>query len=282
MKNSLHGALILDGKAEADILCEGLALRVKTELTFKPCLAVVIVGDDPASQIYVGRKIDRAQSIGFESQKYELSPAVSEEELLGLIEKLNDDDNVDGILVQFPLPPQLSQQKIIEAIHPDKDVDGFHPHNQVLKPCTPLGCMILIQSVQEKLRGLKAVVIGRSHHVGKPMAEMLREAGCEVQVVHSKTENPQEVCRNADILVAAVGKPHLVKGDWIKPGAIVIDVGINRLEDGRIVGDVDFEAARARASAITPVPGGVGPMTVACLMENTLKAAIARRIKTHI
>jgi len=282
-------ALIIDGKAQADILCEQFAAQVRDELQFQPCLAVVIVGEDPASQVYVSRKVKRATQIGFKSIKHELPATTSEADLLALVEELNKDDTVDGILVQFPLPPHMSQDKVTELIAVEKDVDGFHPDNTVLPPCTPLGCMHLIESVldvpglqpetqKEGMTGLNAVVIGRSHHVGKPMAQMLRDAGCTVTVVHSQTEDPAAVCRTADILVAAVGKPHLVKADWVKEGAVVIDVGVNRLESGALVGDVEFEAVSHRARAITPVPGGVGPMTIACLMENTIKAAIARRL----
>lgn len=255
-----------------------------------PGLAVVIVGSDPASQVYVSSKGRKAEECGFLSRKYELPEITSEKELLGLVHTLNEDPKIHGLLLQLPLPKHLDAGKIIQAISPDKDVDGFHYVNVgmlgtgelegALVPCTPAGAMLLIESVRGKdLSGLTAVVIGRSNIVGKPMANLLLASNATVTIAHSRTAEIEQICRGADILVAAVGKPDFVKGDWIKPGATVIDVGINRLPaadgtgKGRLVGDVDFEDACRIAGAITPVPGGVGPMTIAMLMANTLKAA---------
>lgn len=255
-----------------------------------PGLAVVIVGSDPASQVYVSSKGRKAEECGFLSRKYELPEITSEKELLGLVHTLNEDPKIHGLLLQLPLPKHLDAGKIIQAISPDKDVDGFHYVNVgmlgtgelegALVPCTPAGAMLLIESVRGKdLSGLTAVVIGRSNIVGKPMANLLLASNATVTIAHSRTAEIEQICRGADILVAAVGKPDFVKGDWIKPGATVIDIGINRLPaadgtgKGRLVGDVDFEDACRIAGAITPVPGGVGPMTIAMLMANTLKAA---------
>lgn len=255
-----------------------------------PGLAVVIVGSDPASQVYVSSKGRKAEECGFLSRKYELPEITSEKELLGLVHTLNEDPKIHGLLLQLPLPKHLDAGKIIQAISPDKDVDGFHYVNVgmlgtgelegALVPCTPAGAMLLIESVRGKdLSGLTAVVIGRSNIVGKPMANLLLASNATVTIAHSRTAEIEQICRGADILVAAVGKPDFVKGNWIKPGATVIDVGINRLPaadgtgKGRLVGDVDFEDACRIAGAITPVPGGVGPMTIAMLMANTLKAA---------
>jgi methylenetetrahydrofolate dehydrogenase (NADP+) / methenyltetrahydrofolate cyclohydrolase len=287
-------ATIIDGKAYA----AGLRARVAgavgnlSRQGIVPGLAVVIVGEDPASQIYVRNKARQTVEAGMRSFEHVLPASTSEAELLSLVEKLNADAAVDGILVQLPLPKQIDAQKVIEAIDPGKDVDGFHPINAGklmtgvpgFVSCTPLGCLLLIRSVRPDLAGLDAVVVGRSNIVGKPMAQLLIGQSCTVTVAHSKTRDLAEVCRRADILVAAVGRPELVRGDWVKPGAIVIDVGINRVPNPgagegktRVVGDVAFSEAAAHAGAITPVPGGVGPMTIACLLRNTLEAASHRR-----
>ena len=281
-------ATLIDGKAIAEktrAQVQALVGEIKAAHGFTPGLHVVLVGEDAASKVYVGSKEKMAAKAGFNSVVHRLDAATSEADLLALIARLNADEAVDGILVQLPLPKHMDANKVIDAIDPDKDVDGFHLTNvgklsagrAALVPCTPQGSMILIRSVTQKLAGLTAVVVGRSAIVGKPMAQLLLNADCTVTIAHSKTANLPEVCRSADILVAAVGRPQFVKGDWVKKGAIVIDVGINRLEDGRLVGDVDTEAAKANAGAITPVPGGVGPMTIACLLQNTAIAALARR-----
>jgi len=253
---------------------------------------VVLVGEDPASAIYVRSKIRATAEAGMRSFDHALPAATSEADLLALIARLNADPAVDGILVQLPLPPHIDPQKVVEAIDPAKDVDGFHPVNagRLLAgapgfvSCTPLGCLLLIRSVRPDLAGLDAVVIGRSNIVGKPMAQLLLRENCTVTMAHSKSRDLPGICRRADILVVAAGRPELVRGGWIKPGAIVVDVGISRIPDPaagegktRIVGDVAFAEARAVASAITPVPGGVGPMTIACLLRNTLEAACLRR-----
>jgi methylenetetrahydrofolate dehydrogenase (NADP+)/methenyltetrahydrofolate cyclohydrolase len=287
-------ATIIDGKAFA----AGLRARIAeatarlAEKGVTPGLAVVLVGEDAASQVYVRNKARQTVEAGMRSFDHSLPASTTEEELLALVGRLNADPEVDGILVQLPLPPQIDAQKVIEAIDPAKDVDGFHPINAGklatggggLVPCTPLGCLMLIKSVRKDIVGLDAVVVGRSNIVGKPMAQLLVAESCTVTTAHSKTRQLPEVCRRADILVAAVGRPQMIRGDWVKPGAVVIDVGINRvpapdLGEGktRLVGDVAFEAAAAVASAITPVPGGVGPMTIACLLRNTLQAACLRR-----
>jgi methylenetetrahydrofolate dehydrogenase (NADP+)/methenyltetrahydrofolate cyclohydrolase len=287
-------ASIIDGKAYAAGLrariaeaVEGMARQGAT-----PGLAVVIVGEDPASQIYVKNKARQTVEVGMRSFEHVLPASTGEAELLGLVAQLNADPAVDGILVQLPLPKQIDAQKVIEAIDPAKDVDGFHPINAGklmtgvpgLVSCTPLGCLLLIRSVRQDLAGLNAVVLGRSNIVGKPMAQLLISQSCTVTVAHSKTRDLPEVCREADILVAAVGRPEMVRGGWIKPGAIVVDVGINRVPNPsagegktRVVGDVAYAEAAPVASAITPVPGGVGPMTIACLLRNTLEAACLRR-----
>jgi methylenetetrahydrofolate dehydrogenase (NADP+)/methenyltetrahydrofolate cyclohydrolase len=287
-------ATIIDGKAYAAGLRARIAEAVSDLSTrgAAPGLAVVIVGEDPASQIYVKNKARQTVEVGMRSFEHVLPASTSEAELLGLVARLNADPAVDGILVQLPLPKQIDAQKVIEAIDPGKDVDGFHPVNAGklmtgvpgFVSCTPLGCLLLIRSVRQDLAGLNAVVVGRSNIVGKPMAQLLIGQSCTVTVAHSKTDDLPGVCRRADILVAAVGRPELVRGDWIKPGAIVIDVGINRVPNpqagegkSRVVGDVAFSEAAAVASAITPVPGGVGPMTIACLLRNTLEAACLRR-----
>ena len=283
-------ATLIDGKGFA----EGLRARVgEAAAAFahqagrRPGLAVVLVGDDAASQVYVGAKGKACEAAGMASFEHRLPADTSEAALLSLIERLNQDEAVDGILVQLPLPGQLDEQAIIAAINPDKDVDGFHVINAGrlavgqtgFVPCTPLGCIMLLKDWLGDLSGLDAVVIGRSNIVGKPMAQLLTDANATVTIAHSRTKNLPEVVRRADIVVAAVGRPEMVRADWIKPGATVIDVGINRLppepgkDKGRLVGDVAFAEVREVAGAITPVPGGVGPMTIAVLLRNTLVAA---------
>ncbi|MFC0323826.1 bifunctional methylenetetrahydrofolate dehydrogenase/methenyltetrahydrofolate cyclohydrolase FolD [Gallibacterium melopsittaci] len=267
-----------------------LAKSIKAELKQKiqaivdqghrsPGLAVVLVGENPASQIYVENKRKSCLEVGIQSKSFNLPDTISEQELLALIDQLNQDDSVDGILVQLPLPKHISSVKVIERIDPAKDVDGFHPYNvgrlcqriPTLRACTPYGIMKLLATTGIDLHGQHAVIVGASNIVGRPMAMELLLAGCTVTVTHRFTKNLAELVGQADILVVAVGKPHLVPGEWVKPGAIVIDVGINRV-DGKVVGDIVFETAQQRAAYITPVPGGVGPMTVAMLMENTLLA----------
>lgn len=288
-------ATLIDGKAIAEKLREGIGREVKrTESAhgFVPGLAVVLVGENPASQVYVRSKAKQTVEAGMRSIEHQLSEATREDELLALVDQLNRDPSIDGILVQLPLPQHINADRVIEAIDPAKDVDGFHPMNAGrlmtgtggLVPCTPLGSLKLIKSVRSDLAGLNAVVIGRSNIVGKPMAQLLIGESCTVTVAHSRTHDLPAVCRGADILVAAVGRPLMVLGDWVKEGAIVIDVGINRVDapdlgpgKTRLVGDVDFGSARERAGAITPVPGGVGPMTIACLLANTLTTAYLRR-----
>jgi methylenetetrahydrofolate dehydrogenase (NADP+)/methenyltetrahydrofolate cyclohydrolase len=286
-------ARIVDGKAMA----EGLRARVRDAVAalsaahVKPGLAVVLVGENPASQVYVRTKTRQTLEAGMRSFDHTLPASATEEELLGLVHRLNGDREVDGILVQLPLPAHIQAQKVIDAVDPQKDVDGFHPLNaghlmtgaRGLVPCTPAGALMLIRSVRTDLAGLDAVVVGRSSIVGKPMAQLLLNESCTVTVAHSRTRDLPDVCRRADILVAAVGVPEMIRGDWVRPGAVVIDVGINRLPDPahggqmHLVGDVAFAEAREVAGAITPVPGGVGPMTIACLLRNTLVAACRRR-----
>lgn len=287
-------ATVIDGKAYA----QGLRARIADAVSglsgqgVTPGLAVVIVGEDPASQLYVRNKARQTVEVGMHSFEHVLPASTGEAELLDLVARLNADPAVDGILVQLPLPKQIDAQKVIEAIDPAKDVDGFHPINAGrlmtgvpgLVSCTPLGCLLLIQSVRRDLTGLNAVVVGRSNIVGKPMAQLLIAQSCTVTVAHSRTRDLADVCRSADILVAAVGRPEMVRGDWVKPGAIVIDVGINRVPNPaagegktKVVGDVAYAEAAEVASALTPVPGGVGPMTIACLLRNTLEAACLRR-----
>ena len=278
-------ARIIDGKAEAVRLRVRVAEDVaalKASHGVTPGLAVVLVGDDPASQVYVRNKATQTREAGMESFEYRLPASLSERALLDVIEELNAREDVNGILVQLPLPPQISADNVINAIRPDKDVDGLHPTNAGLLavgkpglvPCTPLGCVILAKTVYDSLKGLEVVVVGRSSLVGRPAAQLLISESCTVTVAHSQTRDLPAVCRRADILLVAVGRPLMVKGDWIKPGATVIDVGINRVaKDGggtRLVGDVAFDEASQVAGAITPVPGGVGPMTIACLLANTV------------
>jgi methylenetetrahydrofolate dehydrogenase (NADP+)/methenyltetrahydrofolate cyclohydrolase len=277
-------ARIIDGKAIAANLRAEVAARVAAA-GFTPRLAVILVGEDPASQVYVRTKDRAAREAGIDARTIRLRADTQQAHLLGTIQALNDDPEIDGILVQLPLPPGIDPQQVIEAIDPDKDVDGFHPLNvghladghTALTPCTPLGVMKLLRATGIDPVGARALVLGRSAIVGRPMARLLLAASATVTVAHSRTRDLPAECRRADILIAAIGKPEMVQGDWIQPGATVIDVGINRLPDGRLVGDVNFAACAAVAGAITPVPGGVGPMTVACLLENTLIAAINRR-----
>jgi len=284
-------AIRIDGKAFADRLCEQLKTEVeqlKSECGLVPCIAVVLVGDDPASHVYVTNKVKRCHQLGIESREHRLPATTGQGELMALVAQLNGDSGVHGILVQLPLPDQLDEEAVINAIDPGKDVDGFSLLNvgalalgqNRLVPCTPLGSLMMLKDHLGDLSGLNAVVVGRSNIVGKPMAQLLLQQNCTVTIAHSRTRNLPEVCRGADILVAAVGRPRFVQGDWIKPGATVIDVGINRIEEdgrSRLVGDVDYDAASQVAGAITPVPGGVGPMTIACLMYNTVAAAKASR-----
>ena len=280
----------IDGKAFAKGLRERVGAAVSSlqrDHGLTPGLAVVLVGEDPASQVYVRNKGKQTLEAGMKSFEHKLPDTTSETELLGLIDQLNADPDVYGILVQLPLPDQIDSHAVINAINPDKDVDGFHLINvgrlstgaAGLVPCTPLGCLMLLKDELGDLSGKNAVVVGRSNIVGKPMAALLLAESCTVTIAHSRTQDLAGVCREADILVAAVGRPEMIPGDWVKPGATVIDVGINRIEgeEGktRLVGDVDYASAEAVAGAITPVPGGVGPMTIACLLRNTVQAACA-------
>ncbi len=276
------GATIIDGKARGAALRKEVATEVARlkEVGVSPGLAVVLVGEDPASAVYVRSKGKATREAGMESFEHRLSADVQANELLGLIDRLNVDPAVNGILVQLPLPEHLDADLVMQRIDPVKDVDGFHPINvgalvlgrRGLVPCTPLGCLMLLRETLGDLSGADAVVIGRSTIVGKPMAQLLINDSATVTVAHSRTRDLPGVVRRADIVVAAVGRPGMVKGDWIKPGATVIDVGINRVDD-KLVGDVDFDSASGVAGAITPVPGGVGPMTIACLLSNTVTAA---------
>ncbi|HQT45931.1 MAG: bifunctional methylenetetrahydrofolate dehydrogenase/methenyltetrahydrofolate cyclohydrolase [Acidocella sp. 20-63-7] len=275
---------ILDGKAFAETLRAAITAEVAA-LPFKPGLAVVLVGDDPASRVYVANKAKQTVQVGMRSFEHRLPGDTTQEHLLALVQQLNADPAVHGILVQLPLPKHLNADQIIAAISPAKDVDGLTVTNAGLLaaglpglvPCTPLGCLLLLQDRLGDLTGLNAVVVGRSNLVGKPIAQLLLQQNCTVTIAHSKTKELGALCRTADILIAAVGRPEMIKGDWIKPGATVIDVGINRVPaaDGKtkLVGDVDFVTAAPVAGIITPVPGGVGPMTIACLLRNTLTAA---------
>ncbi len=279
-------AAIIDGKAFAEALRGRIAEAVPAfveKAGRKPGLAVVLVGEDPASQIYVRSKGKATAAAGMESFEHRLPDSAGQDALIALVGRLNADEAVDGILVQLPLPAHVDDKAVIAAIDPAKDVDGFHVENagrlavgeEALVPCTPLGCLMLLKDRLGDLSGLEAVVVGRSNIVGKPMAQLLLGENCTVTVAHSRTRDLPDVVRRADIVVAAVGRPNMVKGDWLKPGATVIDVGINRV-DGKLTGDVDFAGAAETAGAITPVPGGVGPMTIAVLLRNTLVAAHAR------
>ena len=280
-------ARILDGKRIAQELLDRIAKRVterKAQGHDEPGLAVVLVGDDAASSVYVRNKRKACHQVGFRSFDYDLPPMTTQAELFALIDRLNADPAVHGILVQSPLPDHIDEDALVDRIDPNKDVDGFQAVNVGrlalrrfgLRPCTPKGVITLLGHTDRPVRGQHAVVVGVSNHVGRPLVLELLIAGCTTTCCHRFTRDLESFVRQADILVVAVGKPDLVKGDWIKPGAVVVDVGINRLDDGRLVGDVDFAVASQRASWITPVPGGVGPMTVATLMENTLEAAEAR------
>jgi methylenetetrahydrofolate dehydrogenase (NADP+)/methenyltetrahydrofolate cyclohydrolase len=285
-------AKILDGKAVAAEVRAQVAeeaARVSQKLGRKPGLAVVLVGADPASEVYVRNKGRSTVGAGMESFEHKLPETASEAEVLALVQKLNADDKVDGILVQLPLPKQIDSNRVLNTIDPAKDVDGFHPMNAgklatglpALAPCTPVGCVIIAKKAHGSLAGLEAVVLGRSNIVGKPLAQLLLQENATVTIAHSRTKDIAEVARRADLLCVAIGKPEFVKGDWVKPGATVIDVGINRIAkpDGKtkLVGDVAYDEAAKVAGAITPVPGGIGPMTIACLLVNTLRAACARK-----
>tara|TARA_B100000427_G_scaffold198313_1_gene164764 strand:- start:380 stop:1258 length:879 start_codon:yes stop_codon:yes gene_type:complete len=276
---------LINGKEFADNLCKKIATEVTKlkDKNIKPGLAVVRVGEDPASTVYVNMKAKKTEEVGMHSVTKILDEKTSQEELLNIVEKLNQDESINGILVQLPLPEQINEDSVINAINPEKDVDGFHAINtgrlwssiDSLVPCTPLGCKMLLLNELKDLTGKKAIIVGRSNIVGKPMAALLLAESCTVTIGHSKTKDLENEVKKNDIVVAAVGVPEMVKGSWIKPGATVIDVGINRIEkDGKkkLVGDVDFNEAEKVAGAITPVPGGVGPMTIACLLHNTLIA----------
>lgn len=284
--------MIIDGKAVADRIRQEIAAEVSQLVQhhqLRPGLATVLVGTDPASQTYVSMKRKACAEVGIESFGHELNADSTQDYVLGVVRELNADPRVHGILVQLPLPKQIDEETILNAISIEKDVDGFHPLNigrlsmkgrdPLFMPCTPLGCMVLLEEVGAKFDGANAVVLGRSNIVGLPAAMLLLKRNATVSIVHSRTKDPAAMCREADILIAAVGRPHMVKADWVKPGALVIDVGVNRIDDPskksgyRLVGDVDYEAAKAVAGAITPVPGGVGPMTIAMLLQNTLRAA---------
>jgi methylenetetrahydrofolate dehydrogenase (NADP+)/methenyltetrahydrofolate cyclohydrolase len=281
-------ANIINGKAFAENLRENIRQQVElvtAQHSLTPGLAVVLVGDDPASQVYVSNKGKQTKAAGMESFEYKLPADVTQDELLAKVEELNDNPNVHGILVQLPLPKHMDETAVINAITPEKDVDGFHIINvgklstgqDSMVPCTPQGCLMLLKDTLGDLTGKHAIVIGRSNIVGKPMAQLLLQSNCTVTIAHSRTADLEAECRRADIVVSAVGVPKIVRGEWIKPGATVIDVGINRVEgeDGKykLVGDIDFAEVSQKAGAITPVPGGVGPMTIACLLKNTLEAA---------
>lgn len=274
----------IDGKAIAQSIRTQLKEKVaarKEAGKRAPGLAVILVGSDPASLVYVGNKRRACEEVGFLSRSYDLDPSTTEAQLLSVIDECNQDPTIDGILVQLPLPDHIEESKVIERIRPDKDVDGFHPYNigrlaqriPVLRSCTPMGIMTLIKSTGVDTFGLDAIVVGASNIVGRPMTLELLLAGCTTTTCHRFTRNLEQKVRQADLVVVAVGKPGFIPGEWIKPGAMVIDVGINRLEDGSLVGDVQYDVAAQHASFITPVPGGVGPMTIASLLENTLYAA---------
>ena len=273
--------MILDGKKESALLREEIKkeiLEIKIRTNKSPGLSVILIGDFAPSQIYVKNKEKNSKEVGITSEVIKYPKEVKESEILEKIEELNNNDNVSGILVQLPLPAHFSKEKVINAIKPSKDVDGFHPINvgnlslgyKSIIPCTPLGCLLLIKNVEKNLTGKHAVIIGRSNLNGKPMAQLLLNENCTVSIVHSKTKDLKLECQKADILVVAVGVANLVKGDWVKKNSIIIDVGINKVAD-KIVGDVDFEQVKDKVKAITPVPGGVGPMTIACLLKNTLE-----------
>ncbi len=280
-------ATVIDGKAYAQKLRNSLAETVATlkkDHDLVPGLAVVLVGEDPASQVYVRNKAKQTIEVGMQSFEHKLPAETAQDTLLALIEKLNGDDSVHGILVQLPLPSHIHESTVINSVSHDKDVDGFHLINVGrlntdgggVVPCTPLGCLMMLKAQLGDLTGLNAVIVGRSNIVGKPMAALLLQANCTVTIAHSRTQDLEGLCRSADILVAAVGRARMVPGSWVKPGATVIDVGINRIEEQgkrRLVGDVDYDSASAVAGAITPVPGGVGPMTIACLLHNTVQQA---------
>ena len=279
--------MILDGKQLSQELKDEMRQEVDAlakEYGRRPCLMVVIVGNNPASQSYVRGKIKATEYVGFDGSLVSLPEDVTEDALIAEIERLNQDEQVDGILVQLPLPKHISEDRVIAAISPEKDVDGFHAtnvarlwlHQPCIVPCTPKGVIVMLDRAGIEISGKNAVVVGRSNIVGKPVAKLLLDRNATVTIAHSRTKNLKEVCRQADILVAAVGRPLMLTADYIKPGAAVIDVGINRLEDGRLVGDVDFEGAKAIAGAITPVPGGVGPMTITMLMRNTIECFLRR------
>ena len=279
--------MILDGKQLSQELKDEMRQEVDAlaqKYGRRPCLMVVIVGNNPASQSYVRGKIKATEYVGFDGSLVSLPEDVTEDALIAEIERLNQDEQVDGILVQLPLPKHISEDRVIAAISPEKDVDGFHATNVArlwlnqpcIVPCTPKGVIVMLDRAGIEISGKNAVVVGRSNIVGKPVAKLLLDRNATVTIAHSRTKNLKEVCRQADILVAAVGRPLMLTADYIKPGAAVIDVGINRLEDGRLVGDVDFEGAKAIAGAITPVPGGVGPMTITMLMRNTIECFLRR------
>lgn len=290
---------IIDGKAFSEKLVETVAVeanKIKNAIGRPPALAVVLVGENSASKVYVRNKIERTEAAGMRSIEHKLDASTDQATLLALIEDMNNDDAIDGILVQLPLPDQIDEDAVINAVTPEKDVDGFHVVNagllatgqDSLVPCTPYGCLLLLRDRLGSLAGLNAVVVGRSNIVGKPMAQLLLKESCTVTIAHSRTKDLKDVCARADILVAAVGRPEMIGGDYVKEGATVIDVGINRVaapERGegkfRLTGDVDYDSAAAKAGAITPVPGGVGPMTIACLLRNTAVAA-ARRFNVDI
>ena len=291
MNDTATDTRIIDGKAfaagvRAKVAAQVDALRSRHDI--EPGLAVVLVGENPASEVYVRNKARQTRAAGMQSFEHRLPVTTSQDDLLALVRRLNDDPRVSGILVQLPLPEQIGADAVIATIDPAKDVDGFHTTNagllavggDAMVPCTPLGCLMLLKDRLGDLSGARALVLGRSNIVGKPMAQLLIRESCTVTVAHSRTRDLAEECRRADILVAAVGRPRMVPGDWVRPGAVVIDVGINRIDTGggrtRLAGDVDFESALAIAGGITPVPGGVGPMTIACLLHNTVLAACRR------
>lgn len=282
--------MIINGKQIAQNLKEQMREQVaalSAQYGRKPCLNVIIVGENPASISYVKSKIKASEYCGFDGELIQLPETTTQDELLRIIRESNEKDNVDGILVQLPLPKHINEQYVINAIAPEKDVDGFHPTNvaklwlnqQTIVPCTPLGIITLLEQSGTPLEGRHAVVVGRSNIVGKPMAKLLLDKNCSVTIAHSRTANLASICRDADILIVAVGHPQMITADMVKPGATVIDVGINRTSDGKLVGDVDFESVAPIAGAITPVPGGVGPMTITMLMQNTIEIFIQRNNK---